>query len=56
MAARSKKTYVIHTAQGNEVEVSATEAVEDEAGSMVRLYDGDALVGSFRGYSSLYIK
>lgn len=55
MPTKSKRTYTVNTAQGNEVQVEATRAEEDESGSVIRLYDGDDLVATFRGHSSFYI-
>lgn len=56
MPSTAKKKFVVVTAQGKDVEVSATRAEEDETGSIVRLYDGDTLVASFRSFSSLYVE
>lgn len=52
----SKRIYVVATAQGNEVEVSATKMEESEDGNKITFYDGAGMVATFRGYSSVYPK
>lgn len=52
MAAAGKKKFTVVTAQGTEVEVTATRAEEDESGTVVRFFDGDDPVGSFRSFGS----
>lgn len=54
MANTAKQKYIVVTAQGKDAEVTATRVVEDETGSLVKFYDGDNLVGSFRSYSSFH--
>lgn len=51
----AKKKFLITTAQGTEVEVTATRAEEDNSGTIIRLYDGEDLVGSFRSYGSFRV-
>lgn len=56
MAASSKKTFVVSKADGKEVTVTGTSAEEDPNSSAVRIFDGDDIVASFRGYSSFYVE
>lgn len=55
MATTSKKTFVITKANGEEVEVKGTHAEEESDRAQVKVYDGDDIVASFRGYTSFYV-
>jgi hypothetical protein len=54
MANTAKQKYIIVTSQGKEAQVTATRVEEDETSSLIKFYDGDNLVGSFRSYSSFH--
>lgn len=50
-----ERNFTVVTAQGTELVVVATHVIEDESGILVRLYNGEVLVASFRGYNSFYV-